>query len=160
MFEIVASGKRVNGPGHACFIGDYLLGPQRNPDRLLCREGESLVPRICMKRLSPAQYTGQGLNSHPGDVIVRLLSCERLAAGLSVEPQLTRFRVFGFELLFHYPGPDAARGPELGYLLQEIVPASEEEGELRGEPANLHPPSQGRSHVLDGVGEAEAQLLA
>src|SRR6266702_2420223 len=77
------SGSR-SGP--ARLVCDYLLGPERDPDRLLGGETQRLVARVRVKRLGPSENRCQGLDRHPSDIIVRLLSSQCLATGLRMKP--------------------------------------------------------------------------
>ncbi len=80
-----------------------------------------------MQRLRAAQDGGQRLNGDPDDVVLRLLSRQSAAGGLSVEAQLEGILVLGSETLSHDLSPQPPRRAELGHLLQEVVVHVEEE---------------------------------
>src|SRR2546427_7992089 len=112
-----------------------------------------------MERLCSTKDSCKGLNCDSNDVVVRLLRGQSLTTRLSVETQLARFRIPGFETVLHYMGPDSTRSSELRNLLQEIVPAGEEERELRGELVDLEPSIKRGTDVFDCVCKAEAEFL-
>ena len=82
-----------------------------------------------MERLRAPEDRGKRLNSNPDDVVLGLLGRQRAAGGLRVEAQLEGALILCPEPLLHYPGPQAARCSELGYLLKEVVVHVEEERE-------------------------------
>src|SRR5262245_65103600 len=81
-----------------------------------------------MKRLRPAQDRRQRLDRHSNHVVQRLLGLEGYTAGLGVEAKPGGL-IAGLKALANQPGPEAARGAELGRLLEEIVVAGEEKGQ-------------------------------
>src|SRR3989449_4654497 len=44
--HVVGAAQRVDDLRHAGLVGDDLLGPEREPDRLFGRQGERLVERV------------------------------------------------------------------------------------------------------------------
>src|SRR4030042_1918795 len=69
----IRAGERVDGIGHAAFLGDDLLGPQGDPDRLLRGQGQRLVAGIGVQRLAAAHDRRHRLDGPPDDVVERLL---------------------------------------------------------------------------------------
>src|SRR6266702_1059595 len=112
-----------------------------------------------MKRLRPAKDSCKGLNCDSNDVVVRLLRSQSLTASLGVKPKLARFRIPGFETVLHYMGPDSTRSSELRNLLQEIIPAGEEERELGSELVYLEPSIKSRPNVFNSVCKTETEFL-
>src|SRR5438132_5942471 len=112
-----------------------------------------------MKRLRSTEDSRKSLDCDPDNVVVRLLRCQSLTARLGVKPQLARFEVPGFETVLHYPSPDSPGGPELRDLLQEVVPAGKEEGELWSELVYLEPSFKSGPYVFDRVCKTESQFL-
>src|SRR5437867_13371339 len=86
LFEIEASPQRIGCPSDAGLVGDYLLGPESDPDRLLGGKTQGFVARVRVERLGPSENRCQGLSRNPSHVIVRLLSSQCLATGLCVKP--------------------------------------------------------------------------
>src|SRR3954452_25545421 len=82
-----------------------------------------------MQRLRTAADRRERLNRDTDDVVLRLLRGQRRATGLRVEAKSECLRVRRAEPLPHHVRPDAARCPELGDLLEEVVVRVEEEGE-------------------------------
>ena len=153
------AGEGVHGVGHAAFVGDDLLGAQGDPGRGLGGQGQRLVHGVAVEGLSPSQNGGQGLNRHPHDVVLCLLSGESCTRCLGVEAEGPGARVLRPEALPHDPRPETPRRPELGRLLQEIALGREEEGETGGELVHVQAPHDGRLDVGDGVGQGEGHLL-
>src|SRR3989441_9581983 len=112
-----------------------------------------------MERLCSTEDACKGLDCNTDNVVVRLLRGQSLTACLGVKSQLARFRIPGFETVLHDPGPDSTRSSELRDLLQEVVPAGKEEGELWSELVYLESPVKSRLHVFDCVCKAEAEFL-
>src|SRR3989441_7247110 len=112
-----------------------------------------------MERLCSTKDSCKGLNCDSNDVVVRLLRGQSLTTRLSVETQLARFRIPGFETVLHYMGPDSTRSSELRNLLQEIVPTGEEEGELGSELVYLESSIKSRPNVFNSVCKTESQFL-
>ena len=65
----------------------------------------------------------------------------------------------GTEPLARDPGPHAARGPELGDLLEQVVVSGEEEREAWRELVERQAGGEGRVGVGDRVGQGEGDLL-
>ncbi len=105
-----------------------------------------------------AEHRGQRLHGDADDVVERLLRLERHAASLRVEPE-TRTRVARAEALAHETRVHAARGAELGRLLEEVVVRREEERQAWGEGVDAQPRVNCRFYILHGVRERERQLL-
>src|SRR5439155_11080699 len=78
---------------------------------------------------------------------------------LRVDAAEQRARVSRPETLLHGAGPDAARGPQLCDLLEEVVVDVEEEAEARREIVDVEPCADARLYVLDAVPEREGELL-
>src|SRR6266516_5411441 len=78
LFEVEASSQGIGCPSDSGFVGDYLLGSESDPDRLLGGEAQCLVARVRVERLGPSENRRQGLDRNPSYVIVRLLSSQRL----------------------------------------------------------------------------------
>src|SRR5256712_10709616 len=112
-----------------------------------------------MERLCSTKDSCKGLNCDSNDVVVRLLRGQSLTTRLSVETQLARFRIPGFETVLHYMGPDSTRSSELRNLLQEIVPAGEEEGKLGSELVYLKSSIKSRPNVINSVCKTETEFL-
>ena len=112
-----------------------------------------------MERLASAQDGGEGLKRDAGDVVLRLLGGQRLAGSLGMEAQLVGAAVGGAKGIAHFLGPDAAGGPELADLLEEVVVHVEEEAEARGEVVDAQPPLLGVANVLEPVCQGEGQFL-
>src|SRR5882762_10403581 len=104
-----------------------------------------------MERLCSAQNSCKGLDCDSNDVVVRLLRSQSLTTRLGVKSQFARFRVSGFETALHYAGPDSTRSSEFRDLLQEIIPAGKEEGELRRKLVYLEPSFKSRLNIFDRV---------
>ena len=136
-----------------------LLGAQREGHGLLGGERVGLVERVGVQRLRAAQHRGQRLEGGADHVVVRLLRGEGDPGGLRVGAELPAPRVAGAEAVAHHPGPDAARGAELGDLLEEVVVDVPEEGQARREVVHRHAPLDALLDVADAVGEGEGQLL-
>src|SRR5213593_401694 len=86
LFEVEASSQGIDCPSDAGLVGDYLLGPERDPNRLLGGKTQGFVARVRVERLGPSENRRQGLDRNPSHVIVRLLSSQCLATGLCVKP--------------------------------------------------------------------------
>ena len=123
----VGAAERVDGVGHARLLGQDLLLTQGEQRGILARNRPRLVVRIGVERLGSAEDPGQRLDRDPGEVVERLLRGERDAGGLGVEAHPGAALVLGAEALAAELVPDAARGPELRDLLEEVVVAVEEE---------------------------------
>src|SRR5262245_54969915 len=120
-------------------MGDDLLGPQRDCNRVLTGERVSFVKRIGVQRLSAAQHGRHGLQRGTYDVVAWLLPGERASSGLGVEAKLQAALGLGAEAVAHEQRPDLPCGSILGYLLEEIVMGIEEETQARGELVDLEP---------------------
>ena len=106
---------------------------------------ERLVEGVGVQRLRPAQDRRQRLHRGPHDVDVRLLGGQGRSARLDVEAHRHCLRVAGTEPLAGNPGPHAARGPELGHLLEQVVVSGEEEREAWRELVERQASGEGRS---------------
>ena len=71
----ITAGKRVDGVRHPYLVSDNLLRAKRNLHRFFRRKSKSLIHRICVEGLSPAQYTGKRFVCGANDIILRLLRC-------------------------------------------------------------------------------------
>jgi hypothetical protein len=58
----VRAAERVGDVGDVGLVGDDLLGAQRDPRRLLGRQGECLVHRVGVQRLGAAEHAGERLD--------------------------------------------------------------------------------------------------
>ena len=143
--QVVRPAQRVGHVGHPGLVGEDLLGPERDADRFLGGQRQGLVQRVGVERLGAAQHRGQRLVRHPGHVVVRLLRGQRHPGRLAVEPHLPAARVPRAVALAHVPGPDPARGPELGDLLEEVVVDVPEEGEPGREAVHVEARGPGRA---------------
>ena len=125
--------QRVSDVGHVRFVGDDLLGAQRDARRLGRRKGHRLVHRVGVQTLGAAEHAGQRLDRRAHDVDLRLLGRQRHTCGLGVEPHHLRTVIGGPIAITHPPRPDPPGSPILGDLLEEIDVGVEEEGQPRGE---------------------------
>ena len=114
---------------------------------------------VGVQALCAAQHAGQCLHGHACDVHLGLLGGQRDAGRLGVEPQLQAPLVGGAVAVAHPTGPDAAGGPELADLLEEVVVAVEEEAQAGGEVVDVKASRRGRLHVCEAVGQGEGQLV-
>ncbi len=121
------AAERVDDVGHPGLVGEDLLSPERDPDGALGGECQGFVHRVRVQGLAAAEHGRERLHRDPDDVVLGLLRGEHAAGGLGVEPQRERAPVAGAESLTHDPRPQAARGPELRDLLEEVVVRVEEE---------------------------------
>ena len=112
-----------------------------------------------MQRLRSAEHSGERLQRHTNDVVVRLLRRERNAGGLGVgaheKGALVRWVVAALDL----PCPDAPGRAELRDLLEEIVMHVEEEREMRHEVVDVESSRDPPLHVLEPIDESERELL-
>src|SRR5581483_12292004 len=115
-----------------------------------------LVEAVRVQRLRPAARRRQRLDRDAYDVVLRLLRGERGAAGLRVETKRHRTRVRGAEPLLHQPRPEAAGGPVLRDLLEEVVVGVEEEGEPLAELVRGQTGVDGRPRVRDPFASVNA----
>ena len=156
----VRAAERVGDPGDAGLVGEDLLGAQRERGRLLAGQRERLVPGGGEHRLHAAEDRGHRLVGDPDDVVVRLRSVERGAAGDAAEAEHRRLVRGRAVALPDDRRPAAAARPVLGDLLEEVAVRVEEEGDLRRELVDRHPAAG--EHVVavgDAVGEGERHLL-
>ena len=77
--HVGGAAQRVGNVGHAGLMSDDLLGAKGDTGRPLRRQGQGLVVGVGVQRLGAAESRGQGLQRHPGDVVLRLLGGERHA---------------------------------------------------------------------------------
>ena len=138
---------------------DNLLGAQSDLDRFLGRQGQGFVHRIGVQRLGAAQHSRQRLQSHPHDIVLRLLRRERTARRLGMEPTQPTAFVLGAVFIFHSPGHNAPRGAVLGYLLKEITVGIKEVRQPRRKLIDILPRLDSRLNILEPVGQCESQLL-
>lgn len=75
------------------------------------------------------KHSGQGLERHPDDVIVRLLRRKSNPGGLGMGPQEQRPCVVGVVALGDFACPYPACGTELGNFLKEIIMDVKKEGQ-------------------------------
>src|SRR3989339_809462 len=156
----VGAGERVDRVGDACFLGENLLGAQRDLDGVLGGEGQHLVEGIGMQRLRAAQHPGQRLDRRTDDIVVRLLGGKRAPRRLRVEAQPPGTRVFGMKAFLHHVGPYPPRRPHLAYLLEKVDVRVEKEGEAGGEGIDIQTLALNNVFdVLDAVAERKGQLL-
>src|SRR5215211_9488081 len=112
-----------------------------------------------MQALGSAEDGGERLEGGPGHVVVRFLGCEGDARGLGVEAHEQGLLVLRAVPLLHHGRPDAPRGAELGYLLEEVYVRVEEEREPRGEVVDVQPRLDAGLDVGEAVGKGEGELL-
>ena len=139
-FDVVGSAERIGGPRRAALVGDDLLGAEGDQHRFLGRQGQGLVARVGVERLRPAEHGGQGLERRPGRRCSRAAGrrASRRSSGCGSGASRSRDPARPNRSRGE-PGPDAARGPELGDLLEEVVVGGEEEREPRGEGVDVEP---------------------
>ena len=112
-----------------------------------------------MQALGASHHGGKCLEGHPGDVVLGLLGGEGDTCGLCVETAHERLGVGGAVAVLHPGGPDAAGGPELADLLEEVAVGIEEERKARGEVVHVEPGGDGGLDIGEAVGQSEGQLL-
>ena len=168
----VGAAERVGDAGHAGFVGQDLLGAQRQRRGFLGGQGERLVPGRGEHRLDAAQHRGHRLVGHPDDVVVRLRRIQRRAAAHAAEAEHRRLVRRRPVALPHDRRPTPAPRTVFGDLLEEVPVGVEEERDLRRElvdrhPAPLHhgvavgdPVGQGERHLLHRVGPGVAEVRA
>ena len=118
----------------------------------------SSIELVC-RRLRAPEDPGECLHRGPDDVDLRLLGRERHPCGLGVEPQLHRALQLRAVAVVEPPGPDAARRPVLGDLLEEVDVGVEEEAQPGREGIDGQARLQRQLDVGEAVGEGEGQLL-
>ncbi len=156
----VGAAKRVGDAGHAAFIGQDLLGAQRQSGGLLGRQGKRLVPGRSEHRLHPAQHRGHRLVSDADQVVLRLRCIQRRAAAHAAEPEHRRFVRLGAVSLAHQRRPAPSSRTVFGDLLEKVAVGVEEERDLWGELIDGHPTARNDVvAVSDSVGEGECHLL-
>ena len=82
--------ERIGHVHDAGFLGDHLLGAQRQARGVLGRQGQGFVERVGVQALGPAEHAGQRLDGDAYQVDLGLLRREGHAGGLGVEAQLGR----------------------------------------------------------------------
>ena len=119
----------------------------------------SSIELVCSD-LRAAQHAGQRLDRPCARC------CSRAAARSASTPAVCVWKrsshergSFAPKRVAHVPRPDAARGAELGDLLEEVEVAVEEEREPRREVVDVEAARDRRLDVLDAVGQREGQLL-
>ena len=157
--EEVGAAERVDGVDDTRLVRDHLLRPQREPHRLLGRQGQRLVERVRVQRLRPSEHRRERLESGPHDVHLRLLGRQRDAGGLRVEPQAQRTLVARAEPAAQLPRPDPSRGPVLRDLLEKVEMCVEEEREPRRELVHCQVALDRPLDVREPVRKRERELL-
>ncbi len=153
------AAERVGRVGRSGLEGDDLLGAERDPDRLLGRQGERLVEGVGVQRLGPAEDRGEGLDRGADDVVERLLGGQRDARRLGVEAEPHRLLAPGAVGVAHLARPDPARRPVLRDLLEEVDVGVEEERETGGEVVDVEAALDRPLDVGEAVLEREGELL-
>ena len=105
VLDQIRAGQRIDGIGHAGFVGDDLLGAQRHAHGFLGRQPEGLVHLIGVQALRPAQHGGERLQRDAHHVVLGLLRGQRGAGGLGVEAQLPGGGFLRLETFAHDPAP-------------------------------------------------------
>ena len=125
-FNGFAAAHRIGGIGNARFVGDDLLGAQRQAGGFLGGKRQRLVARVRVQALRPAQHRCHSLYGRAHDVDIGLLGGEGGAGSLDVEAEHAWSGVLGAEAIAHQVRVEPASGAELRDLLQEIVMRVEE----------------------------------
>ena len=156
----IGAAQRVRDAGHSGFVGQDLLGAQRQRGGLLGGQCERLVPGRGEHRLDTAQHRGHRLVGHPHQVVLRLRGIQRRAAAHATEPEhrrLVRRRAVAFP---HDRRPTSASRTVFGDLFEEIAVGVEEERDLRCELVDGHPaPFHHGVAIGDAVGQGERHFL-
>ena len=158
-FHKIRSPQRIRCICDAAFIGDDLLGSQRQSSGEFRRQRPSFIQRIRVQRLRPAHHRGQRLNRRAHHIVVRLLRRKRAACRLRVETQRPGARIFCAKALAHLTLPDAARGAIFGDFFKKIVVRIEKERKARREIVHCQAPPDAPLDVFDAVTQRERELL-
>ena len=73
--------------------------------------------------------------------------------------QHQRTLVFGLEMLAQQLRPQLPGGAQLGHLHKQVHADAEEERQARRELVHIQPGAHCGTHIFQGVGEGEAELL-
>jgi hypothetical protein len=114
-----------------------------------------LVCRLC----APPSTADKRLDGRAHDVDLVLRLGQRGRGGLAVKAQPHAFGVLRAETFLHDLGVDAARGAELGDLLEEVGLADEEEGQARREGVHVHAGLLHLLHIGDQVAHREGHFM-
>ena len=112
-----------------------------------------------MERLRASQHSRQRLVRGAHNIIIRLLRSQGRTGGLCMEAQHHRARILRVEAVAHNLRPHATRRTELRHLLQQIIMAIKEEGELARKPVHIQPRVKRGPYIADGIRERECHLL-
>ena len=157
--DVVRAAERIDDVRNAGLVGEHLLRAERDLHRFFGRQRQRLVHRVGVQRLRAAEHRGERLVRDADDVVHRLLRGERDAGGLRVEAHDPRARTLRAVPLLEVARPDAARGAQLGDLLEEVVVDVPEERQPRREVVDVEPARDAALDVGEAVGERERQLL-
>ncbi len=156
----VRAAQRVGDPGHAGFVGQDLLGAQRERRGFLAGQRERLVPGRGEHRLHAAEHRGHRLVGHPHDVVLGLRRVQRRAAADAAEAEHRRLVRRRAVALPHDRGPTPPSRTVFGDLLEEVPVGVEEERDLRRELVDRHPAALDHGVAVgDAVGQGERHLL-
>ena len=153
-FDEVGAAERIDGVGDAGFVGDDLLGAQRDRRREFGRQRPGFVERIGVQRLRSAENGGERLQRGAHDVVVGLLRGERAAGRLRVESQRPGARIFRAVALDHRFVPDAASGAVLGDFFEKVAVRVEEERKLRHEFVDVEAAAHAPLDVFEAIAQA------
>jgi hypothetical protein len=159
LLDVPGTAQRVRDVGDAGLLHEHLLGAQGDLGGLLAGQRQRLVEGVGVQGVGPAEHGGQRLHGRTDDVVVRLLGGQRDTGGLGVEPQPLRLLALRAVDVPHPARPDAARGAELGDLLEEVDVRVEEEGQAGREDVDVQPARQPQLHVPETVRQGVRQLL-
>ena len=129
-FHVVRATEGVNGVGEVGFPLENELGVAGDSSTGRSGQTHRLVKGVGVQALSPAQHGGHRLHRGADDVVEGVLSRERPARGLTVDPQRSRLRIFWAKLP-HQLRPQQPRGPQLGHLHQKVHADAEEKRQAR-----------------------------
>ena len=96
--HIVGTGPGVDFLADLGLLLDVNLGVTGNTCREVGRQGDSLVKRVSVERLSMSQGCTHGLDTCTADVVERILLGERPSGSLGMGTQSEGFGVLGVEL--------------------------------------------------------------
>ena len=97
--------KGIDDVRHARFMGEDLLGAERDADGALGGQAQRLVHRIRVQRLAAPEHRGERLHGDAHDVVFRLLRGQHAPGRLRVEAQRERAGIAGAEAFAHQPRP-------------------------------------------------------